>query len=213
MIKILAHRGIWYSSDEKNTHNALKRAIEQGFGFESDIRDYKGDLVISHDIANAGCQKAEEIFQWLSDSDDEFCFAINIKADGLDRLLQQMLNKYHLNNYFAFDMSVPQMIAYKDAGLNFFTRQSEIEMLPCMYDLAKGVWIDGFWGTDWITRELLENHIKNAKKICIVSPELHQRDDYLLFWKRLKEYDLKSKDIYLCTDYPERAKVFFENGE
>ena len=48
--QILAHRGIHNSNDEtKNSIGALIEAVEQGFGLETDIRDFKGDLYISHD--------------------------------------------------------------------------------------------------------------------------------------------------------------------
>lgn len=43
-MKIIAHRGYWIDSSEKNSSNALRKALEQGYGFESDLRDYCGDL-------------------------------------------------------------------------------------------------------------------------------------------------------------------------
>ena len=51
-MKILAHRGAWNTSDEKNTVLAIKRAFCHGWGIETDVRDYCGKLVISHDIAS-----------------------------------------------------------------------------------------------------------------------------------------------------------------
>ena len=175
-MQILAHRGYWKEQEERNSPTALHRALESGFGFESDIRDYKGELVISHNIADESCQKAEEVFCWLAEHEDRYCFAINIKADGLTNLLAGLLEKYHITNYFTFDMSVPQMVEYADMGLTYFTRQSEVEPDPIMYDKAAGVWIDGFWGTDWITEALLQRHIAAGKRICLVSPELHDRE-------------------------------------
>ena len=78
-MKILAHRGYWNTDIKSNSPQALRSALEYGFGFESDLRDYCGELVISHNIADAACQKAEEVFQWLEDYDNQSCFAINIK--------------------------------------------------------------------------------------------------------------------------------------
>ena len=150
-MKILAHRGYWNNQIEKNSPEALRTALEKGFGFESDVRDYMEKLVISHNIATSHCQDAEEVFRWLHEFNDEFCFAINIKADGLKDILQLFLKKYSISNYFLFDMSVPQMVEFNEMGLRFFTRQSEVETNPNMYDEASGVWIDGFWSTDWIT--------------------------------------------------------------
>lgn len=206
---ILAHRGYWNESIVKNSPDALHMALTCGYGFESDVRDYMGRMVISHNIADGKCQDAEEVFQWLSQYQDQYCFAINIKADGLKDILLEYLGKYNIKNYFLFDMSVPQMVEFEECKLRFFTRQSEIESLPCMYDKAAGVWIDGFWGTDWITEELLKTHLDNGKEICIVSPELHGRRDYKEFWEKMNSFDLYFEKVYICTDYPVEAKEFF----
>ena len=121
-MKVLAHRGYWREQEERNTHAALRRALEGGFGFETDIRDYMGELVISHNIADESCQKAEEVFRWLAEHGDKYCFAVNIKADGLKYLLAGLLEKYRVTNYFTFDMSVPQMVEYADMGLTYISK-------------------------------------------------------------------------------------------
>lgn len=208
MMQILAHRGYWNTDIESNSPKALKTALENGYGFESDVRDFNGNIVISHNIATENSQNAEEVFRWLYEFNNQYCFAINIKADGLKELIQSYLMKYQISNYFLFDMSVPQMVEYRDMKLKFFTRQSEIEQNPCMYDDANGVWIDGFWSTDWITKELLEEHLENGKQICIVSPDLHG-NSYYDFWEKLKAWNLNQSDVFLCTDYPDKAKEFF----
>ena len=207
-MQILAHRGYWMKPEERNTPTALRRALDSGFGFESDIRDYLGELVISHNIANESCQKAEEIFRWLAEHEDKYCFAVNIKADGLMDLLAGLLEKYHITNYFTFDMSVPQMVEYADMGLTYFTRQSEVEPDPVMYENAAGVWIDGFWGTEWITGVLLQEHIAVRKTVCLVSPELHGRP-YRDFWAKLASFDVDFGRVLLCTDKPGEAAAFF----
>ena len=209
MISILAHRGYWTASIKKNSPEAIRKSLENGFGFESDVRDYIGKMVISHNIADSTCQDAEEVFKWLHEFEDNYTFAINIKADGLKELLKDCLGRYNISNYFLFDMSVPQMIEFRDIGLRFFTRQSEVEKEPCMYEDSAGVWIDAFWGNEWITKELLIGHLANHKQICIVSPDLHGRENYKEFWKRLKEFAIDTDNLMLCTDHPEEAKEFF----
>lgn len=208
-MNILAHRGYWNNRIEKNSPNALRVALEKGFGFESDIRDYIGRLVISHNIADSSCQNAEEVFQLLHEYKDEYCFAINIKADGLKEILYRLLHKYNIKNYFLFDMSIPQMVEFREMGLRYFTRQSEVEPFPNMYEDAAGVWIDGFWSTDWITEELLSGHIEEGKEICIVSPDLHGNDNYKDFWKLIKYFNLDFEKVFLCTDHPDEAREFF----
>lgn len=208
-MQILAHRGYWNDKIEKNSPEALLTALQSGYGFESDVRDYRGKMVIAHNIADETAQAAEEVFQWLAEYQDEYCFAINIKADGLKDILSEFFAKYQISNYFLFDMSVPQMVEFEECGLRFFTRQSEEETFPVMYDKAAGVWIDGFCSVEWITEELLQEHIAEGKYVCLVSPDLHGKMDYKEFWKRLKKYDLDFEKVMLCTDYPDEAKEFF----
>ena len=212
MYKIIAHRGMWKKAEEQNTSGALIDAIGCSFGFETDVRDYNGKLVISHNIATASSICFDDLFGKIQGKSNGSIFALNIKADGLIELLKDKLDEYHIENYFTFDMSVPQQIEYVNAGINVFTRQSEIEVTPILYDEAKGIWIDGFYGYDWITEGLLNEHIGNGKKICIVSPELHQRKDYMDFWREIKDMRLDSKYIYICTDYPENAKEYFNEN-
>ena len=206
VMKILCHRGFWRTPEEKNSLAALSRAVANGYGFESDVRDYRGRLVISHDIANENSPALEEVLKILAGAEDKFCFAINIKADGLTNQLKALLEKYSLKNYFVFDMSVPQMLAYRDAGLKFFTRQSEFEKVPSLYEESAGVWLDAFESDEWLTLELIKNHLAHGKKVCVVSPELHGREPQKL-WTTLKP--IKNLEWYLCTDLPIEAEKFF----
>lgn len=208
-MKILAHRGYWNENIERNSSEALKAALTNGFGFESDIRDYKGELVISHNVADDNCVKASEIFKILGDYSDKYCFAVNIKADGLIDLLRAELNKFNISNYFAFDMSVPQMIEYSEANIRFFTRQSEFEATPVLYEKSCGVWIDAFYNYDWIDERLIGQHLDSRKSVCIVSPELHGKE-YLAFWEKLRGFGVDSEQLMLCTDVPDKAAKFFE---
>ena len=134
------------------------------------------------------------------------CFAINIKADGLTNALKSLIEKYSINNYFTFDMSLPQMLEYRAAGIIFFTRQSEFEKIPLLYDDAAGVWLDSFLNDDWISADLIQKHLNAGKKVCVVSPELHKRSP-LDLWKKLKQID--NPNLLLCTDYFDKAKDFF----
>ena len=208
-MQILAHRGYWNKHILPNSMEAFKNALNRGYGFESDVRDYLEELVISHNIADRQAVNAENVFRMLQDYCNQFCFAINIKADGLKDILSQTIEKYQLHNYFLFDMSVPQMMEFSEMGLRFFSRQSEVEAEPVLYEKAAGVWLDGFWGTEWITEELLKGHAGKGKEICIVSPELHKRKSYMEFWGKLKSYNVDLSKILLCTDYPDKARSFF----
>lgn len=209
-MKILAHRGYWNDRILSNSLDAIRAALEKGYGFESDIRDYQGQLVISHNMADAQSPDAETVFQMMHQYQDAQCFAINVKADDLKQPLMTLLKKYQLENYFTFDMSFPQMLEYRAAGLRYFTRQSEYEAEQLLYSDAAGVWVDGFESTDWITEELISNHQKNGKTVCLVSPDLHHRE-YLPFWEWLRQCAVDVDAVMLCTDYPDEARAFFSD--
>lgn len=208
-MQIISHRGFWNSSIEKNSLEAIRNSLINGYGFESDLRDFQEHLVISHNIATKHSPLARQVWEMISEINKDCCFAINVKADGLKEPLLKELKKYNITNYFTFDMSVPQMIEYLEMDLRVFSRQSEFETQPVLYDKVAGVWIDGFYDTDWITQDIIDNHIENGKQVCIVSPELHMRP-YDLFWKRIKSMNIDFANVMLCTDLPDRAKIFFE---
>jgi glycerophosphoryl diester phosphodiesterase len=209
---VLSHRGLWKNKQEKNTEIAFRQSFESGFGTETDVRDYCGELVISHDIANSSCMSFGDFLKIYNSYSTKLPLALNIKADGLQEKLLLELNKYGISNYFVFDMSVPDGLACLKAGLRTFTRQSEYEPHPAFYESAQGVWIDEFT-RHWVDDVTIINHITNDKKICIVSPELHKRP-MQKEWQHYKEicsnFDV-GKNIMLCTDLPEEAERIF-NG-
>jgi glycerophosphoryl diester phosphodiesterase len=213
-MKILSHRGYWKSEDEKNTKIAFERSFQLGFGTETDIRDLNGELVISHDPPTIDCQylTVADFFKIYKIWGDGLQLALNIKSDGLQRKLMQLIIDFNITNYFVFDMSIPDTIGFIKNNTKFFTRQSEYEIDPAFYTQADGVWLDEFNG-HWIDDEVIQKHIKNGKKVCIVSPELHKRA-YNIEWDNYKNIFLKDSEhkISICTDLPEKANFFLNEN-
>ena len=206
---VLSHRGYWKEISEKNTIEAFERSFDLGFGIETDIRDYDGKLVISHDMASQNAMSVDSFFKIYTQYDTLLPLALNIKADGLQEALLRLLEKYKITNYFVFDMSVPDGLQYLKQDFKSFTRQSEYEKDPSFYKKACGVWLDEFEG-HWIDKDTIKKHIDNNKQICIVSPDLHKRA-HQEEWQHYKEIEkeLDINHLMICTDYPEEAKVFF----
>ena len=205
---ILSHRGYWKTTEEKNTQTAFERSFSMAFGTETDLRDRNGELVISHDPALQDALPAESFFMAYRQQLEDLPLALNIKADGLQKLLAAALAEHQIRNYFVFDMSVPDMIAYIKAGLRVFTRQSEYEPNTVLYEQSQGVWIDGF-KTDWVDEATIEKHLKHGKQVCLVSPDLHGRP-FEAFWGKLAKMPVTSSpNLMLCTDHPEQARKIF----
>ncbi|UAJ14210.1 PI-PLC domain-containing protein [Aquirufa lenticrescens] len=207
-MEIISHRGYWKNVSEKNMPIAFTRSFELGFGTETDLRDFDGDIVISHDIPDKDSISLRTFFESYKQTDNSTTLALNVKSDGLQKKLKLYLNYFEIKNYFVFDMSIPDTIAYKEHDINFFSRQSEFESLPVFYENCKGVWLDAFDGI-WYDKELILEHLKNDKKVAIVSPELHKRDMYE-FWEMLRNTQINLlSGVILCTDFPEEAKNYF----
>jgi glycerophosphoryl diester phosphodiesterase len=205
---ILSHRGYWKSVDEKNTRVAFDRSFSLGFGTETDLRDSDGELVISHDPARQDALPAKAFFSAYRYHAQDLPLALNIKADGLQKLLKATLLEHEIQNYFVFDMSVPDMISYIKAGLRVFTRESEYEPNPVLYDQSQGVWVDGF-NSEWVNEDAIEKHLIRGKQVCLVSPDLHGRP-FEAFWEKLAKMPVTtSQDVMLCTDHPEQARKIF----
>lgn len=209
---ILSHRGYWKKTDEKNKKEAFERSFKLGFGTETDVRDYKGSLVISHDIADEASMSIDEFFSIYTQFDNYniMPLALNIKSDGLQEKLSLKLKEYGVSNYFVFDMSVPDTLGYLKYGLKTYVRYSEYEPLNNLYFKSNGVWLDGFKESMFET-EFLKKCLDDKKSVCIVSPDLHKRSNDEAWNKILSmpKSITSSNNIMICTDVPEEAERFF----
>lgn len=211
-MEIISHRGYWKTVSEKNTKAAFERSFSLGLGTETDIRDFAGELVISHDIPNENCMKVDTFFElYTSKATSHPSLALNIKADGLQEGIKKKLNFYDIKNYFFFDMSIPDTMGYYKNGLNVFLRESEYEKPSCqLLPQTNGIWLDSFVQDLWYDKELINKYLENNRIIAIVSSELHKRNPKDL-WNFLKQNNFHKCDrIILCTDIPEDAEAFFK---
>ncbi len=203
---IISHRGYWKDAAEKNQPVAFHRSFDLGFGTETDVRDLKGELVISHDMPTGHEITLEAMLDILAGRD--LPMAMNIKADGLAKPLQAQMNARGLTKWYTFDMSVPEMVVQHRLGLPIYTRASEYETPPALYEQSIGVWLDAFV-SEWYSESDINAFLQDGKHVAIVSPELHKRD-HLPFWTRLKASQiLHHPALTLCTDLPEDAVAFF----
>ena len=208
MIGIIAHRGYWLDPTEKNTSTAFTRALENGFGIETDFRDLNGELVISHDIPTAGAMKASQFADLYRMHPVAAPLALNIKADGLHSLMNEFIGRAGFKSAFVFDMAVPDMRAYLNNHISTFTRLSEYEPQPALLGSCNGVWLDAFEG-EWYDASTINALLDQSKQVAIVSPELHARP-HLPIWELIRENDFHLNNLVsICTDFPMQAKEYF----
>ncbi|MDQ1194356.1 hypothetical protein [Agrobacterium sp. SORGH_AS 787] len=205
-MKILAHRGWWHQANEKNSETAIRRALENGFGIETDLRDHNGTIVISHDMpVGDGLMSLAQFKAICEEYSEDNVIALNVKADGLQQSVTECVSTWR-NPVFFFDMSVPDTLGYLKIGLPVFTRESEFEPHPAMYSESQGVWIDAFLD-DWVRAETVEKHLANDKQVCLVSPELHGRG-HTRAWDHWR--DISTENVMICTDFPELAAIHWK---
>jgi len=205
----LAHRGAWTDPAEQNGLDACTDAWRAGFGIETDIRDRLGEIVVSHDPAPAGdLIRLDELLTAHAENGPGTPLALNVKACGLAAPTAKHLAEAGTIDAYVFDLAVPDAIAWLAAGVEVFTRHSDLEPEPVLYQRSTGVWLDSF-GPEWWTPEVIAQHLEAGKRVAIVSPELHGRP-YLAVWESLAASGVShAPGVALCTDYPLAAREWF----
>ncbi|MBU9212253.1 phosphatidylinositol-specific phospholipase C/glycerophosphodiester phosphodiesterase family protein [Burkholderia multivorans] len=164
-MKLISHR--------RNTIEELE-ATPRCYGVEVDIRSHGDALTIHHDPFVPGAPFDE----WLA-AYKHGTLILNVKEEGLERRLIDMMAEKGLDDFFFLDQSFPFIVKWSNAGeRRCAVRVSEFESIETALALAGRV--DWIW-VDCFTHFPLDSdgaeRLKAAGfKLCIVSPELHGRD-------------------------------------
>ncbi len=204
-IAIVAHR--------INNIEQLKN-VPQNFGIELDIRYHGNDLVLHHDPFSHHLAPFPEKFEeFLQHYKCKGPLILNVKTEGVEEKLIELMNRFKIENWFFLDLSMPYFVKYAKiaaSGLiqgfrpqNLAVRFSEEE--PIEYALkfagkAKWVWVDCF--TKLSLDDDSYEKLKSAGfNICIVSPELqkHSSDRISEFKQQLGDKKIEA----VCTKHPE----------
>lgn len=103
----------------------MSKALDLGYGIETDLRDLNGSLVVCHDPATAiNLFTADVLFSNSPEKNCKSILALNIKSDGLQDLLKRSLDLYLIptDNLFVFDMSIPNLNQYLKARIPSYSR-------------------------------------------------------------------------------------------
>lgn len=174
-------------------------ALPRNHGAEIDIRTYGQHLVLNH----APCQDGDSLVQFL-DAYRHQTLILNVKEDGLETQILDLLSQRAIHDFFFLDLSLPAAVKLARSGESrFAVRFSEFEPLEaCLRfaGLAQWCWVDRFTTAppDRAALALLKQHFK----LCLVSPELQGREPTAEV--RTIRNALETLDVdAVCTDLPE----------
>ena len=83
----------------------LLKKIPYNYGVEIDIRDYKNTLILNHDPF----KKGESFLKYLKHFKHRF-LVINVKSEGIETKIYNILQKRKINNFFFLDVSLPFIV-------------------------------------------------------------------------------------------------------
>ena len=204
--RILAHRGLSRNPQEQNTLESIKLAFVEGFGVEIDVRDQLGQLIVSHDPPSNQVYPTLKDVSKLSFSTPTTVsplLALNVKSDGIVKLLKSNPVDLSKLRHFWFDMSFPESYLMRKAGYEVAHRLSEFERFDQSYlseTMAEFVWLDSFQ-QQWWDSGIVAKLSKMGVSTIIVSPELHGREPEST-WEQFAEMLQAGLDVYMCTDHP-----------
>ena len=172
------------------------------YGVEVDIRSYGDHLVIHHDPFVQG-----ELFEaWLAFY-NHGPLILNVKEEGLEARLIELMKLYEISDFFFLDQSFPFLVRWSKLGESrCAVRVSEFESIDTAITLSGKVgwvWVDCFTHFP-LTHKDYKQLSDSGFKLCLVSPELQGRNpekEISLLANFLVENDIHPDAI--CTKTPE----------
>ena len=193
-----------FISHRRNTIEELQ-ATPREYGVEVDIRSDHGQLLIHHDPF----AKGDDFEEWLKHF-QHGTLILNVKEEGLEARLIDLMKQYKIEDYFFLDQSFPFLIKWSKLGEHHCAvRVSEFESIETALSLSgkiDWVWVDCF--TKFPLAGMDAKRLQDAGfKLCLVSPELQGRPaDTAIpeLAKLLNERHITADAI--CTKNPELWK-------
>lgn len=164
-MKLIAHR--------LNTIRELV-ATPTIFGVEVDIRSFGERLVMHHDALIEG----ESFDAWIA-AYRHGTLILNVKEEGLEARLIDLMKSHGIDDYFFLDQSFPFLVKWAKAGeRRCAVRVSEFESVETALSLSgkiDWVWVDCFTHFPLSNEDAARLKIAGLK-LCLVSPELQGRN-------------------------------------
>ena len=166
---MIAYHTIWH---RVNTIAELEKIDNLDDGVEIDVRSIHGKvLYLSHDINEYG----ESFENWLDHYKLRGTLVINIKEEGLEEKIIEMLERHGISNYMFLDEPFWFLLksSRKFNNKNFAMRVSKFESVDTPMkskELSNWVWYDYF--DDYVNVDDLKLLIDSGFKVIMPSHEL-----------------------------------------
>ncbi len=190
---------MYFYSHRINSLDQLNN-VDKSFGVEIDIRDYKSDLILSHDPFQKKIIYLEEYLPFLGGRK----IIANIKSERIEEKFVEMKNKLAPDSEYFFLDSSFSMISNFGSIYNFASRFSEFESLDTSINLLTNslinwIWIDTFTSFP-ISRENINKINSLQVKKCFTSPDLLGRESQIpVYAKLIQDFNLKL-DAICCKN-------------
>ena len=192
-MRFIAHR--------RNTIEELIKTPHE-YGVEVDIRSEQGKLIIHHDPFSLGA----DFEGWLKHY-QHGTLILNVKEEGLEARLIELMQRYRVTDFFFLDQSFPFLIKWSQLGeRRCAVRVSEFESLETALSLAgrvNWVWVDCFTRFP-LMGDQAERLQKAGLRLCLVSPELqgrHAETEIPTLIEFLKQQGIVAEAV--CTKRPD----------
>ena len=223
MTDILAHRANLDGAkpSQENSLAATRRALELGFGLETDLRrDTQNRFYIAHDPQPWSSANDFAPFAALFREFSDRTIAMNVKELGYEAALIALQASGDLGGktfYFDFELLEPktpgraqktirQLLGGDRTALAARLSDRGESLVQCLAIPASVVWADEF-DSLWLTRREVDAVHAAGRKFYAISPELHGFDEAARMrrWQEFKDWQIDG----LCSDYALSAREFF----
>jgi hypothetical protein len=159
--KFIAHR--------INTIEGLLKVPSQ-FGIEVDLRDSTDKVYMHHDPFSNG-----ETFKNYLKNYKHGTIILNIKSEGIEWKVLELLQEHAISNYFFLDSSFPMIFKLVNKGESRialrFSELEGIDTISLMRGKVEWIWVDCFTKMP-LNKEIYRTFKEWGFKICLVSPDL-----------------------------------------
>lgn len=181
-----------------NTAKELS-SVPARHGVEIDLRISEGEIILAHDPFTQG----ESFKSWLENF-YHGTLILNVKEDGLESHISEILKSKGIEDYFFLDQPFPTLrksaLENRPVALRLSENENPIEIGNLE---IKWLWLDSFSG-NWSYLAKHAEWLKRGEfKLCIVSPELQGRSpesEASVIVENLKKSNLKIDAV--CTKTP-----------